>query len=124
VPRRSNQDVGRSGEDAAEALLRRENYRILQRNFRTRFGEIDVIAEEGDVLCFVEVKTRRTDAKGTPAEAVTGRKQRQIAKVAAHYLDRYYPSGRHCRFDVVSVTDRDGSVDAELVRGAFRMEDI
>jgi putative endonuclease len=120
VPRRSNQDIGRSGEDAAEALLREENFRIIDRNFRTRLGEIDIIAEEGDMLCFIEVKT----AKGLPAEAVTARKQRQIAKVAAVYLDRYHPSGRVCRFDVVSVTEKHGSAEAEIVRDAFRMEDL
>jgi putative endonuclease len=124
VPRRSNQDVGRSGEDAAEAFLREENFRIIDRNFRTRLGEIDIIAEEGDVLCFIEVKTRRSLAKGLPAEAVTARKQRQIAKVAAVYLDRYHPSGRVCRFDVISVTERHGSAEAEIVRDAFRTEDL
>jgi putative endonuclease len=124
VPDSSSQDVGRSGEDAAEALLREENFTILQRNYRTRLGEIDIIAEEGDVLCFVEVKTRRSSATGVPAEAVTPRKQRQIAKVAAVYLDRYHPQGRNCRFDVVSVTDRGGRAEAEIVRDAFRLDDL
>ena len=124
MPGSSNQDVGRAGEDAAEALLRSENFTILHRNYRTRLGEIDIIAEEDDVLCFVEVKTRRSSATGVPTEAVTPRKQRQIAKVAAVYLDRYHPSGKDCRFDVVSVTDRRGSVAAEIVRDAFRLDDL
>jgi len=124
VPDSSNQDVGRSGEDAAAALLRKEKFSILQRNYRTRLGEIDIIAEEEDVLCFIEVKTRRSSATGIPLEAVTPRKQRQIAKVAAVYLDRYHPQGKNCRFDVVSITDRDGRAEAEIVRDAFRLDGL
>ncbi len=122
-PRRSKQHVGQAGERAAAALLREEGFRIIERNFRTPLGEIDVIAEEDDVLCFIEVKTRRSEAYGGPAEAVTPRKQRQIAKVAAVYISRNCPEGRTCRFDVVTVMEKDDLPVADLIKDAFRAED-
>ena len=122
-PRKSKQHVGQAGEKAAASLLRKEGFRIVERNFRTPLGEIDVIAEEGDVLCFIEVKARRSSAYGGPAEAVTPRKQHQIAKVAAVYMSRNYPEGRTCRFDVVTVTEKNDLPVAGLIREAFRLED-
>ena len=121
-PRRSKQHVGQAGEKAAAALLRREGFRIIERNFRTPLGEIDVIAEEDDVLCFIEVKTRKSGAYGVPAEVITPRKQHQIAKVAAVYMSRNYPEGRTCRFDVVTVTEKNDLPVAGLIRDAFRLE--
>lgn len=121
-PRKSKQHVGQAGEKAAAALLRREGFRIIDRNFRTPLGEIDMIAEEDDVLCFIEVKTRRSRAYGGPAEAITPRKQHQIAKVAAVYMSRNYPEGRTCRFDVVTVTEKNDLPVVGLIRDAFRLE--
>ena len=121
--KKTKQHVGEAGEKAAASLLRKEGFRIIERNFRTPLGEIDVIAEEDDVLCFIEVKTRRSGAYGGPAEAVTPRKQRQIAKVAALYISRNCPEGRTCRFDVVTVTERNDLPVADLIRDAFRAED-
>ena len=122
-PRRSKQHVGQAGEKAAAALLRREGFKIIERNFRTPLGEIDMIAEEDDVLCFIEVKARRSATYGSPAEAVTLRKQHQIAKVAAVYMSRNCPEGRTCRFDVVTVIERDELPVTDLIRDAFRLED-
>lgn len=121
-PRRSKQHVGQAGEKAAAALLRKEGFRIIAYNFKTPLGEIDVIAEEGNVLCFIEVKTRRSVAYGSPAEAVTPRKQRQIARVAAVYVSRNCPEGRDCRFDVVTVIDGNDLPVVDLIRDAFRLE--
>ncbi len=122
-PQRSKQYVGQAGEKAAAALLRKEGFRIIEYNFKTPLGEIDMIAEEDDVLCFVEVKTRRSATFGGPAEAVTPRKQHQIAKVAAVYMSRNCPGGRTCRFDVVTVMEKDNLPVADLIRDAFRVED-
>ncbi len=122
-PRKSKQQIGQAGEKAAAALLRKEGFRIIESNFRIPLGEIDVIAEEDNVLCFIEVKTRRSAAYGGPAEAVTPRKQHQIAKVAAVYISRNYPEGRTCRFDVVTVTEKNDLPVAGLIRDAFRAED-
>lgn len=80
--------LGRLGEEAAVAALRSRGYRILERNVRLRRGEVDVIAEEHGDLVFVEVKARRSEAYGTPAEAVSPRKQRAVAALAAAYCIR------------------------------------
>lgn len=78
---------------------------VIQRNYRTRTGEIDLIARDGRYLVFVEVKYRADDRKGTPLEAVDLRKQRMIIRTARHFLMRYrYDAQTPCRFDVVGIT--------------------
>lgn len=99
----ARQGLGRTGERlAAEALVSR-GYRILERNFRCSSGEIDLVAEEGQDLVFVEVKTRRGNMYGLPEEAVTLRKQRKLVQIATHYLDLHTCSERSWRIDVVAV---------------------
>src|SRR5215471_17788224 len=103
--------AGYDWERAAEKALEASGYRILSRNFRTRAGEIDFVAEENGVLCFVEVKGRSGEGFGSPAEAVTAEKQRRIFRAAEAYL-----AGRRglhaaatapvCRFDVVAILER------------------
>src|SRR5215471_13773746 len=107
---RGRRGIGHDWEREAERALVAERYTILERNFRTRDGEIDLIAEDGGVLCFVEVKGRRSGAFGSPAEAVTLEKQRRIARAAQVYLGRSRRSSRRmCRFDVVCVDAREGA---------------
>ena len=110
------------GEEAAVAALRSRGYRILERNVRLRRGEVDVIAEEHGDLVFVEVKARRSEAYGTPAEAVSPRKQRALAALAAAYCSRRGLRERACRFDVVEVRlDRGGRpIRLDVLRDAFR----
>lgn len=96
--------LGDAGEDAACGELRRRGYEILARQYRTRSGEIDIVALHGGTTVFVEVKTRRGQAFGGGAAAVTWRKQRRIALVAQHFLARHGRLDRPCRFDVVVVT--------------------
>src|SRR5262244_509851 len=97
--------VGQRWERLARRRLEADGYEILEANFRTRGGEIDFIAREKGVLCFVEVKGRSGPAFGSPGEAVTSEKQRRIVRVAEQYLarERVRPE---CRFDVVSIVDR------------------
>ncbi len=95
--------LGRTGERLAAEQLVRGGYRILEHNFRCRCGEIDLVAEDGHDLVFVEVKTRRGDAYGRPEEAVTVRKGRKIVQVATCYLDLHACSERSWRIDVVAV---------------------
>jgi putative endonuclease len=117
----ATRDAGERGENLAVAFLRRNGFRIRERNFRTPVGELDVIAEEADLLCFVEVKWRRGSAAGHPAEAVTPEKQRRIARAAEWYLTRHRLHGSACRFDVVAIVARDDEApSAELFRDAFR----
>ena len=100
---------GDRGERAAARFLRRMGMNTLMRGYRTRRGEIDLIARDGDVLVFVEVKTRR---RGEPAEAVTPTKQRRITETSLHFLKRYGlldgPRAVPCRFDIVAVVWPDG----------------
>jgi putative endonuclease len=112
--------LGKMGEDLACRELARRGYAILARRFRTRLGEIDIIAHDGPTLVFVEVKTRSSAAFGRAAEAVTVRKQAKIGLMAAEYLLRRGLSGTPCRFDVVAVLAEQGRAPAiELIRGAF-----
>jgi len=99
----ARQGLGRTGERLAAEKLTGRGYRILERNFRCRYGEIDQIAEDGQDLVFVEVKTRRGYAYGLPEEAVTSRKQQKIVQVASYYLDLHECSDRSWRVDVVAV---------------------
>jgi putative endonuclease len=111
--------VGADGERAAERFLRRHHYAILHRNYRCRYGELDLVALEGTVVVFVEVKTRSHGGFGAPADAVDARKQRQIQRAAQHYLIEHDLTDRAARFDVVAVW-RDGRrLQCELVRNAF-----
>jgi putative endonuclease len=87
---------------AAEELARR-GYRIIEQNFFTRYGEIDLIAEDEQDLVFVEVKTRRGNAYGLPEEAVTAQKQQKLILAAACYLERHDWANRSWRIDVVAV---------------------
>src|SRR5690349_20415531 len=97
------QALGISGEDVACAELQRRGYAIRERRYRTRFGEIDIIAIDGTTIVFVEVKTRLTDDYGGAAAAVTGWKQRRIASMARDYLARRGLHDCPCRFDVVAI---------------------
>ena len=97
--------LGARGERAAARLLRRRGYRIVARGFRLRDrGEIDLVAVDGRTVVFVEVKTRRGDARGRPAEAVDARKQRRLTRLATAFLRRHDLLGCSARFDVVAVT--------------------
>jgi putative endonuclease len=112
---------GKSGEDLACDALEREGYAICARRYRTRGGEIDIIAEERGVLVFVEVKTRSSLALGHPAESVTPWKQRRIVTMAQHFVARYGVQHLSCRFDVVSILWPAGERPVvEVLRDAFR----
>jgi len=113
-------DLGTRGEVLAGKYLRRAGYRLLVKNFRCRCGEIDLVAEEGGNLVFVEVKTRSSADFGHPLEAVDRRKQGQLIRAAHVYLKEQEAEERFCRFDVVSVTfDGNGTPVIELVKNAF-----
>ncbi len=114
--------MGRDGETLAERVLHRAGLRILERRYRTRYGEIDIIAEDGDVLVFVEVKARRRTVHGTPAAAVTRKKRQRISRVAAAFLQSAKLSERACRFDVVEVLPKpSGGATIRHLKDAFRL---
>jgi putative endonuclease len=119
----SRDELGRWGEKVACRFLRREGYRILGRNYVSPAGEIDVVARDGDMLVFVEVKTRSGTEFGGPLEAVGREKQRRIVRMARWYLAKHRIEEYPCRFDVVAVTRRDDEKNPtiELVRSAFTL---
>ena len=100
---------GDSGEALAAAFLERRGLRILSRNYRCRFGEIDLVAESGSTLVFVEVRARRSDAFGGPAESITPAKRRRLVAAARHYLAA--AGERAARFDVVLIRGEPPRID-------------
>lgn len=115
-------NLGGEGEDIAVRHLCENGYTVLERNFRNRSGEIDIIAKESDFLVFIEVKTRRSDLHGSPAEAVTHRKQHQISKVALYYLTRHNLFDHEARFDVVTVLIKNNQPPhIEIIKNAFEL---
>ena len=112
--------VGRTGEDAAVQYLLQRGYYILERNYRCRFGEIDLVARDGDTLTFIEVKTRRSRTFGPAAAAVTHTKQRHLIKASQMYMVQHGKRDDLCRFDVVTI-DMDGQESRiELIKDAFQ----
>ncbi len=118
------QSLGRRGEDLACAELEKRGYVIIDRRFRTRCGELDIVARDGGVLVFVEVKARSGSNFGTPFESITWKKRQRLSQMAASYLFVRRLAGVACRFDVVAVVERQGMQTIELLRGAFDMESL
>ena len=112
--------VGQEWESVAERHLERVGYRIRARNVRMKVGEIDLIAEEKGILCFIEVKGRSGLGFGMPAEAITLEKQRRIFRAAEAYLQRERLQDAVCRFDVVAILDPGDGGRIEILRDAFR----
>lgn len=113
--------LGRRGEQFAAVYLRKQGWRIYAAGHRTRWSELDLVAQDGDVVVFVEVKTRRSEVHGRPDEAVTREKQRRITQAAASYLKQQGWLDRRSRFDVISVVWHDPAVEPTLThyRHAF-----
>ncbi len=99
----ARQGLGRTGERLAAEALMSKGYGILERNFRCRHGEIDLVAEDEHDLIFVEVKARRGVSFGLPEDALTWRKQRKLIEVASYYLEQHACADRSWRIDVVAV---------------------
>ena len=112
--------LGKAGEDCACRELERRGYAILARRYRSRYGEIDIIARDGPTVVFVEVKARTSSRFGEPAEAVTLHKQTRVTAMAEDYLARHRLLNVPCRFDVVAIAfGSDGRPAVEVYRNAF-----
>lgn len=117
------QQLGLDGEQCAVEALLAQGYVILARRYRTRFGELDIVAREGDTLVFVEVKARRGMAFGLPEDAVHWRKRRRLARLAEAFLAEARLLDVPCRFDVVAIVWHDGrAADVQVFRHAFDVE--
>lgn len=113
--------LGRRCEDLAADYLRRQGYRVIERNARMRFGELDVVARDGGTLCFVEIRARSSTHFGWPEESVTPQKRQRLVRLAQGYLQRLGVAPGPVRFDVLSILlGPDGApARTRLIKGAF-----
>ncbi|WP_028579876.1 YraN family protein [Desulfogranum japonicum] len=117
--------TGSIGEDIACERLQKCGYIIKERNYRKRFGEIDIIAVHQDVICFIEVKTRRSSGYGSGFDAVTSHKQRRLSRTALDYLTRQRKLDHPARFDVVSILlQKNRQPQVELLQNAFELIEL
>lgn len=117
----SKLEFGKAAEKAAVEFLKTKGYKIRERNYRTRFGEIDIIAQDKDAICFVEVKARHSLDLGSPEEAVFTRKQKQISKAAIYYLKTHKLLEKPARFDVLALLYKDKIPEISLIKDAFEL---
>lgn len=113
------QQIGKTGESIAARYLRKKGYRILEQNYRTRLGEIDIIARDRNTLVFVEVKARNSNHFGNPKSSITPQKQRKISMVALQYLKGTDQMRAKARFDVIAIRSANTSPKIELIQNAF-----
>ncbi len=113
--------LGKEGEDRAAIYLAKQGYKILERNYSTRNGEIDLIALHQGEVVFVEVKTRTSNAYGSPELAINPRKQGRMVKAALGYIKYKKLHQMPCRFDVVAISTGNEQ-EVELIRNAFEMD--
>ena len=115
-------NLGNKGEELAANFLKDNGYKIICRNYKTKLGEIDIIAKEKDTFCFIEVKARTSDRFGLGSEAVSRFKQRQVAKAALSFLKEKSLLNRKARFDVVSVDYSCLKARVDLIKNAFELD--
>lgn len=116
---RRKKDLGKIGEAVAVRYLRRQGYKILERNFRLRGGEIDIVARDGEQLVFVEVKTRSSNNQEFLRTSVNKGKEKRLSKTASYYLMKKKYGGLTSRFDVIFVVGSDGRLRIEHIKNAF-----
>ena len=121
LPTRQTGDLG---EDAAARYLETRGFKVLDRNWRFRQWELDLVCRDRDTIVFVEVKTRRAGSMASPADALTPKKQARLIKAASHYLTRNDLWDAPCRFDLAAVTDTGTSMDVDLVENAFDLTGV
>lgn len=118
--------IGALGEEAAALALKKRGYKIIERNYHSKMGEIDIIAKDGEYTCFVEVRLRKTNSFGSPADSINEGKRRKIIKTAQLYSIEKGISDTPMRFDAVlinAVAEEDflKNVHLEIIKDAFRM---
>jgi len=116
IPTRQRGDLG---EQAAARFLLAKGFRILERNWRYRQWELDLVCRDGDTIVFVEVKTRRAGTMTTPADGLNRKKQTRLVKAASHYLTKNDLWDEPCRFDLAAVIDTGHGLDVEHMENAF-----
>ncbi len=121
LPPPTTLQTGHSAEAFACNYLEDRGLILLVRNYRGRFGEIDLVMRDDSMLVFIEVRQRRSQRYGTPAETVDARKQGRLRATAEQYLQQHHPreSQKPCRFDIVAITDGPQGQQIEWLRDAF-----
>ena len=115
---------GKKGEDEAVSCLRRHGYKIIERNYRTKLGEIDIIADHEGCVCFVEVRAKNNTAFGFPEETILKKKQLAVSKAALTYIKKFKLENKSCRFDVVAISNINSArPDIKLIKNAFDLSD-
>jgi putative endonuclease len=118
-------ELGLTGEDLASKYLLQKGYKILARNFKSKLGEIDIIAKDKHTICFVEVRTRSNSEKGFPQESITKSKQRKLFRVALGYLKIKDWMNKPARFDIVSVLQsKQDNPEIDLIKNAFYLNNL
>jgi putative endonuclease len=112
-------ELGQAGEEMAAAALKKQGYKVLERNYVTPLGEIDLIARQGKTVVIVEVKTRKSTRFGSPQEAVSAAKQDKLRRLADYYLKEKRLNGATVRFDVVAITLINAGPEIEIIPNAF-----
>lgn len=115
--------TGKLGETLALRYLKRSGYRIIEKNFKTKQGEIDIIGEDNGCISFIEVRSSDSDAFGKPEYSIDIRKQKRIAKAALMYIKQKHLEGSDCRFDVVCIEDTNSPFPKiNLIKNAFELD--
>jgi putative endonuclease len=115
------QTYGRESESIAVKQLKKQGYKIVEQNYRSKLGEIDIIAKDKKTLVFVEVKARRSDRYGSPKWAITPKKKRQMSKVALYYLKVTKQTNVKARFDVVTIRSLENKPQIDIIKNAFEL---
>ena len=114
-------EIGQKGENLAADYLQNAGYTVLERNYRCKLGEIDIIARDNDTLVFIEVRSRSSLAFGLPQESINRRKRHQISKVALEYMIRRKLKNIPARFEVVAVSFEGRKEKVDLIKDAFEL---
>lgn len=118
-----NLNLGLLSEKKAREFLKAQGYKILRSNYKTKLGEVDIVAKDKDTFCFIEVKSRSSDRFGLGLEAVSGLKQKQISKAALSFLKENNLLDKKARFDVVSLDYSGSEEKITLVKDAFELDE-
>lgn len=119
----SRQKTGKKGEDIAAWHLQKLGYHILERNYRSPLGEIDIVARDGETMVFIEVKSRKSEEFGEPELAVGKKKQRKITQISLYYLEHSDDPQANVRYDVVAVKFMSDNTEVRVIRDAFDASD-
>ncbi len=112
-------ELGKIGEDLAVQYIKKKGYKVIERNYRTPYGEIDIIAYDNDVLVFIEVKTRSQNRYGSPAEAITKIKAKHIYRSAEYYVLKHHLEKASIRFDVIEIMKEKGNTIIHKISNAI-----